>query len=143
MFLGFAGMRSVPDDLAFPKSTLWCKNSVRSCYGAVLLAGNSLGFIATDFPTQLFEFNFPWNLLVIKTHFNVKSRERHASAPYLRLKNSKRTSKCQVFFFTVPEAPKSWTELASRWLSQNIKKLDGGPFEVIKNFSKKKRKGAF
>ena len=28
------------------------------------------------------------------------SRERHNSAPYLRLKNSKRTSKCQVFFYS-------------------------------------------
>ena len=31
------------------------------------------------------------------------SRERHKSAPYLMLKNSKRTSKCQVFSFTVPK----------------------------------------
>ena len=30
------------------------------------------------------------------------SRERPKSAPYLRLKNSKRTSKCQVFSSTVP-----------------------------------------
>ena len=31
------------------------------------------------------------------------SRERPKSAPYLRLKNSKKTSKCQVFSFTVLE----------------------------------------
>ena len=31
------------------------------------------------------------------------SRERPKSAPYLRLKNSKRTSKCQVLSSTVPE----------------------------------------
>ena len=30
------------------------------------------------------------------------SRERPKSAPYLRLKNIKRTSKCQVFSSTVP-----------------------------------------
>ena len=30
------------------------------------------------------------------------SRERPKSAPYLRLKNNKRTSKCQVFSSTVP-----------------------------------------
>ena len=30
------------------------------------------------------------------------SRERPKSAPYLRLKISKRTSKCQEFFSTVP-----------------------------------------
>ena len=35
--------------------------------------------------------------VVLKT-----SRERPKSAPYLRLKNSKRTSKCQVFSSTVP-----------------------------------------
>ena len=29
-------------------------------------------------------------------------------------KNSKRTSKCQVFSFTVPKKNKSWTELAKR-----------------------------
>ena len=34
-------------------------------------------------------------------------RERTKSAPYLRLKNSKRTSKCQVFSSTVPEWEKN------------------------------------
>ena len=34
------------------------------------------------------------------------SRERHKSAPYLRLKNGKRTSKCELYSFTVPENPK-------------------------------------
>ena len=37
-----------------------------------------------------------------KTHQLVTSRERPKSAPYLRLKNSKRTSMCQVFSSTVP-----------------------------------------
>ena len=32
----------------------------------------------------------------------ITSRERPKSAPYLRLKNNKRTSKCQVFSSTVP-----------------------------------------
>ena len=40
------------------------------------------------------------------------SRERPKSAAYLRLKNSKRTSKCRSISSTVPEKPKSWTELA-------------------------------
>ena len=31
------------------------------------------------------------------------SRERPKSAPYLRLKNNERTSKCQVFSSTVPD----------------------------------------
>ena len=37
-----------------------------------------------------------------KTGLSETSRERPKSAPYLRLKNSKRTSKCQVFSSTVP-----------------------------------------
>ena len=59
---------------------------------------------------------------------------RHKSARYLRLKNSKRTSKCQVFSFTVPEKPKSWTELV-RFGFFNIQsvakyqKNEGVPFE--------------
>ena len=39
--------------------------------------------------------------------FVYTSRERHKSAPYLRLKNIKGTSKFQVFSFRVPEKPKS------------------------------------
>ena len=34
------------------------------------------------------------------------SRERHKSALYLRLKNSKRTSKCQVFFYSTRKTQK-------------------------------------
>ena len=45
-------------------------------------------------------------------------------------------------FFTVPDKPKSWTELARTFgfltfLSQNVKKIERGPFEVIENFLKK------
>ena len=58
------------------------------------------------------------------------SRDRPKSAPYPRLKNSKKTSKCQVFSFTVPENrkfyekkfekitySKKWTEwrAGARW----------------------------
>ena len=53
------------------------------------------------------------NLLVISVVFDLlpkighrsktTSRERPKSAPYLRLKNSKRTSKCQVLSSTVPK----------------------------------------
>ena len=72
---------------------------------------------------------------VIKT-----SRERHKLATYLRLKNSKKTTK----YFTVYEKPESWTELARRGtlsnfstsiLSQNIKKIVLGT--LINLFSKK------
>ena len=34
-----------------------------------------------------------------------KSRERHISAPHIKLKNFKMTSKCQVFSSKVPEQP--------------------------------------
>ena len=42
------------------------------------------------------------------------NRKRHKSAPYLRLKNSTKTSKCLLLSSTVPEIPKNWTELARR-----------------------------
>ena len=65
------------------------------------------------------------------------NRERHKSAPYLRLKNSKSTSKCQLFYFTVPKKPKSWTlGNFSTFLWQNIKKIEGGSFGG-KKFPKK------
>ena len=63
------------------------------------------------------------------------SREWPKPAPLLRLKNSKRTSKCQVLLSTVSEKPKSWTKLALPCdillsiLLQNIRKIEGGPFE--------------
>ena len=57
------------------------------------------------------------------------------------------TSKCQVFSSTVPEKPKSWTELAPLSDFFNIycdakyhKKIEEGPFEDIKHFSKKSQK---
>ena len=68
------------------------------------------------------------------------SRDRPKSAPYPRLKNSKRTSKCQ---FTVLENRKAkkmdrvalW-DFSTSILSQNSKKNEEGPFEE-KNFWKK------
>ena len=74
----------------------------------------------------------------------ITSRDRPKSAPNLRLKNNKRTSKFQVFSFTAPEKPESWAELArqkggsrsdiSTFLSQNIKTIEGGPFKDYKKF---------
>ena len=52
-----------------------------------------------------------------------KSRERPKSAPYLRLKISKRTSKCQVFSSTVAYKPKNWTELARPFGFFNIRSV--------------------
>ena len=51
---------------------------------------------------------------ILRNNVLKTSRERHKSTRYLRLKNSKRTSKCQIFSFTVPKKPTSWTELARR-----------------------------
>ena len=79
------------------------------------------------------------------------SRERHESAQYRKLKNGERTSKCQVFSFTVPEKPKKWTELAHRdplaqkWDALGFfnisvakyEKHEEEPFEVIENLSEK------
>ena len=60
----------------------------------------------------------------------VISQDRPKSAPYLRFKNSKRTSKCKVFFFTVPGKPKSWTEFARQ----------GGGLEIFHPFCRKTSK---
>ena len=57
----------------------------------------------------------PWSLeellknrMSFRSSLKVKStiREQHKLAPHLGLKNTKKTSKCQVFF-TVPEKRKS------------------------------------
>ena len=73
------------------------------------------------------------------------SRERPKSAPYLRLKNSKRTSKCQSILFYgtgktqtlnrigAPEG-KLWDFLSI--LSQIIKKIEGGALLVKEIFWK-------
>ena len=71
------------------------------------------------------------------------SRDRPKSAPYLRLKNSKKTSKCQIIgelgtFYEKKIEKKSHcrkkTERKDLWdfstsiLLQNSKKIEGGPF---------------
>ena len=63
------------------------------------------------------------------------SNERHKSALYPRLKNSKRTFKCQAFSFTVLEKPKNGTNgapgpaSASPWRAKR-----GDPFEIVSIF---------
>ena len=79
------------------------------------------------------------------------SRDRPKSAPYLRLKNGKRTSKCQVFSSTAPEKifEKSLTMAKKlKWgtlgFSTSIlsQKLKGDPLGIF--FRKKKlKKGPF
>ena len=85
------------------------------------------------------------------------SRDRPNSAPYPRLKNSKKTSKCQVFSFTVLENrkifekklfekttyPKKWTEWRAKRgtlpkFSTFLSQLKGGdPSEKKQIFEKK------
>ena len=54
------------------------------------------------------------------------SRDRPKSAPYPRLKNSKKTSKCQVFSITVPENRKFFEKKISKktTYSKKWKKMD-------------------
>ena len=73
----------------------------------------------------------------------ITRRERLKSAPYLRLKNRKKISKCQVFSSTVHTKPKSLTELARpsgffaiHSVAKN-QKHEAGPFEDNKHISKK------
>ena len=91
----------------------------------------------------------------------VTSRERPKWAPYLRLKNSKRTSKCQVFSSTVPafflffsksfgvsgkshSAEKckegAFGSFRTTILLQNRKKIERGPFGDIEKKLQKSHK---
>ena len=56
------------------------------------------------------------------------NQERHKSVAYLRLKNSTRTSKCQVFSSTIPEKAQSWIELV-----RAPGALKGGLFGIFKH----------
>ena len=83
----------------------------------------------------------------------LKKPERHKSAPPLRLKNSKRTSKCQVLSSTVPELEKNpnffrnFFEVSGKSHSAEKckrgafgifeKKLKGDPLETLQKFAKK------
>ena len=82
------------------------------------------------------------------------SRELHKSVPYLRLRNSKGTSKCQVFFFSTRKTQKLHRIGALKGgalgfsisiLSQNFKKNERGKplgrFFRKKNFTMKKQTG--
>ena len=81
--------------------------------------------------------------IVLKQTGNGRSRR-----PPLKAKNSKRTSKCQIFFSTVPEKPKgglNWHAKRGTFIYYPLcckisKKLKGDPLETFKNFRKKKRK---
>ena len=62
-------------------------------------------------------------LASIFTFASITSRDRPKSAPYPRLKNSKKTSKCQVFSFTVLENQKLFEKNFSKKLHTQ-KKMD-------------------
>ena len=77
-------------------------------------------------------------------------RERHKPAPYLKLKNSKRTSKCHVFSFIVPAQKTQKLDRIgalkggtfsdfSTFLSQNIKKDEGDPLKLLKSLTMPKK----
>ena len=61
------------------------------------------------------------------------SRDRPKSAPHPRLKNSKKTSKCQVFSFTVLENRKFFEKKgpSGALKSHNAEKLKGGPLRFF------------
>ena len=61
----------------------------------------SVDFCVVDFGLQL-----------ARSELTETSRDQSKSAPYLRVKKSKRTSKVKVFFSTLTQKPKSWTGLA-------------------------------
>ena len=84
---------------------------------------------------KVFHVQVPW--------LNETSRDRPKSAPYPRLKNSKKTSKCQVFSFTVLENrkffgknfekitySKKWTERRAK-VSQCQKPERGDPLRFF------------
>ena len=101
---------------------------------------------------------FAFDQMIKVCSFNLTSRDRPKSAPYPRLKNSKKTSKFQVFSFTVLEKRKfsekngpsgalksdnaEKLKGGTLWvfptsiLSQNSKQIEGGPFGE-NNFRKK------
>ena len=74
------------------------------------------------------------------------SWERHKSEPRLKIKNSTKTSKRQVFFSIVPEKPKGephWrAKTGTLWdfLTSNFSKyqnIEGEPLVTLKKLSKK------
>ena len=73
-------------------------------------------------------FFFIKNVLGNKLLYKMKtSRDRPKSAPYPRLKNSKKTSKCQVFSFTVLENRKICEKNFSKKLHTEKNEPSGAP----------------
>ena len=87
--------------LALKIALWWYLKSYSDCYLTLYNCFNwkkeghlyEMIFFRAQSRDPLISFSFP----------NKTSRERPKSAPYLRLKNSKRTSKCQVLSSTVPK----------------------------------------
>ena len=68
-----------------------------------------------------------WHPLWTQPCVNRTSRDRPKSAPYPRLKNSKKTSKCQVFSFTVLENRKFFEKKFSKKLHTQKNGPSGAP----------------
>ena len=86
-----------------------------------------------------------WTFQYHDKKFTKTSRDRPKSAPYPRLKNSKKTSKCQSILFYGTGKPKSWTEFAHQrghfeilhpFCRKSRKKIEGGALLVSKFFEK-------
>ena len=79
---------------------------------------------------------------MLEREFNASKSGTPRSAPYLTLKNNKKASKCQVLSSTVPEKPRSWTELTRfrnfyyPFCCKKLKKK-GNTLKTIKVFRKK------
>ena len=78
--------------------------------------------------------NTTLNLRFAKSLLNQTSRDRPKSAPYPRLINSKKTSKCQVFSFTIHENQKFFEKIT---YSKN------GPSGALKSHNAEKLNGQF
>ena len=85
-------------------------------------------------------------MFLFKSNIQIRTRLKgYIGTPRKAIKNSTRTSKCQVFSSRVPKKPKRdrtgapgalW-DLLTSILLQNIKKLKGNPLESLKNCQNK------
>ena len=74
--------------------------------------------------------------VIFNERYRETSRDRPKSAPYPRLKNSKKTSKCQVFSFTVLENRKFFEKKFEKLHTQK-----NGPTGALKSHNAEKLKG--
>ena len=140
--------------LIWPKIQEWMQGFWRTALQSVIFLHNFKNGIRPRGPR--------WFFRNCATFMKQAGKRILKSKPYLRFKNSKRTSKCQVFSSTVPEWGKNFPNFCriflvagklhsgekckrgpfrSFWTSillQNRKKLKGDPLETLKVFAKKR-----